>query len=84
MIVMGKTERLMRNVAVVLFLVRGTLHIRQLVIEWRFLQRAAESGVQTSPFFAELQVLLVISFELRSVFCLELGSGSYYFGLVCH
>ncbi|HBB87927.1 MAG TPA: hypothetical protein DC047_09955 [Blastocatellia bacterium] len=64
---MANAERKLANVCIIFFIVAATLHIRQLLIEWRFLRRATESGFLTSPFFAELRVFFIASFLLCAI-----------------
>src|SRR6266496_6457648 len=61
------SERCVTNFCVVFFLTAATLHARQLLIEWRFLNRAMESGFLTSAFFAELQLFFILSFLVGAV-----------------
>jgi hypothetical protein len=61
---MQKFDRWITNSALLVFLIGATLHVRQFSIEWRFIHKAATLDIQTSPFFAELQILLVVAFLL--------------------
>lgn len=64
---MANSERRVAHLSALFFLIGATLHARQLLIEWRFLSRAVESGFLTSPFFAELQLFFIASFLLGAV-----------------
>lgn len=59
---MHNSSRWITNFALVLFLIGVTLHVRQLLIEWRFLREAAKLGIQTSPFFGQLQIFFISAF----------------------
>jgi hypothetical protein len=63
---MQKLNQRILNIALVLLLTGATVHVRQLLIEWRFLSGAAKLGVLTSPFFAELQVYFIVAFLVSS------------------
>jgi hypothetical protein len=63
---MQKLNRRIANLALVLLLIGATLHVRQLLIEWRFLSGAAKLGILMSPFFAELQVYFIVAFLVSS------------------
>jgi hypothetical protein len=54
----------LQKVQTFFFVLAATLHIRQVVIEWRFLAGAIESGFLTSPFFMQLQLSFIIFFLL--------------------
>lgn len=59
---MNKSKRRIVNFAQIFLLIGATLHVRQLLIEWRFLNGATKLGVLTSPFFAELQAFFIVAF----------------------
>jgi hypothetical protein len=64
--VMQKLNRRIANFALIFLLIGATLHVRQFLIEWRFLNGATRLGVLTSPFFAELQVFFIVAFLVGS------------------
>lgn len=64
--VMQKSNRRIASFALLFLLIAATLHVRQLLIEWCFLNGAAKLGILTSPFFAELQVFFIVAFLVTS------------------